>query len=176
MIWSKFDLMSRALTRTRRSLLGGVLGIASARFTADAAEARKQRTRGRKPRPNAFGCLDVGEACKRDDQCCSSACQGKKGKKRCKAHDTGGCQAGSHACDGVTYISCLTSSGTFGRCETTTGNAGYCAGGGDCRPCTKDADCQALCGPRAACVVCEVGCSGVTGTACVGPDSAVCPL
>ena len=123
------------------------------------------------------GCKDVGRKCRRAQECCSDVCKGKKGKRRCKAHDTGGCRAGffPEGNDRPTR-SCTSSSGAPGSCATTTGNAGYCVGGGDCRVCSKDADCHALCGPRAACVLSPIGCAGLSGTVCVGPDGVVCPL
>ncbi|MGH2615812.1 MAG: hypothetical protein ACRDJC_11270 [Thermomicrobiales bacterium] len=118
------------------------------------------------------GCKNVGRKCRRRKQCCSSVCRGKKGKKRCKAHDTGGCRAGqqSTGCGG-NDVACTTNSGNPGICETTTGNAGFCAFSGDCFPCQKDADCREVCGPRAACTRCASTCFGVGGTACFGPDA-----
>jgi len=180
---NQFDGLARLVGRAsprRRFVVGLALsplvGFVAARRPDDApARKRHKRKKRKQPKPNAFGCLDVGKACKNNQQCCSDICQGKKGRKRCKAHDTGGCPAGSLSgqCGGET-LSCRTVSGVVGRCETTTGNAGYCAGGGDCFACTKDAECQAVCGPRAACAKCPGGCS--IGTQCVGPDNVVCPL
>jgi hypothetical protein len=119
------------------------------------------------------GCKNVGRKCQRARQCCSGVCEGKKDKKRCRAHDTGGCRAGqrSTGCGGSVDIDCTTSADLLGACQTTTGNAGFCAASGDCFRCRKDADCRAVCGPRAACVRCEESCSGVGGTACLGPDA-----
>lgn len=118
------------------------------------------------------GCKNVGRKCKRRRQCCSGICRGKRGRKRCKAHDAGGCRAGqqSEGCGGAD-TACTTSTGNPGVCETTTGNAGFCAFSGDCFPCKKDADCRDVCGPRAACIRCVSTCSGVGGTACFGPDA-----
>jgi hypothetical protein len=177
---NQFDNLARAITGSRRALLSGALVAAAGWLgVGDAAAKKKRKRKKRKPkaRPNAFGCLEVGAACTSAAHCCSNICQGKKGKKHCKAHDTGECLAGQllGQCGGET-IPCTSSSGAPGRCEITTGNAAYCAGGGDCRPCAKDADCQALCGPQAACIQCPVGCAGGTGTQCVGPDNVVCPL
>ena len=121
-------------------------------------------------------CKDVGSRCKRAKDCCSGVCTGKKGKKRCKGHDSGGCQAGatSAICAG-TATTCTTKSGAPGTCATTTGNAGYCAADtADCFACTKDAECQAFCGPRAACVRCPEECT--VGTACMGAEPGACPV
>ncbi|MGH2616265.1 MAG: hypothetical protein ACRDJC_13555 [Thermomicrobiales bacterium] len=118
------------------------------------------------------GCKNVGRKCRRSKQCCSGICKGKKGnlQKRCKAHDSGGCQGGSHpsGCGGSS-VSCTTSAGTPGVCATTTGNAGYCLGSGlVCTTCQKDADCRSFCGEAAACVRCPSDCAGFESV-CVGP-------
>jgi hypothetical protein len=134
------------------------------------SEAKKKHKRKKKIERNEFGCVDVGTFCKNDGQCCSGICQGKKGKKRCKAHDTGtGCQAGQTAqiCGG-TDVTCTTSTGfPQGLCATTTGNAAYCSANTACQVCARDVDCHAEFGPQAACVVCN-GCA--EGTACDSPD------
>ena len=178
----RFDTLTRVLTSAmpRRRLLRG---LASAPFglglacVADAASARKRR---RKPRFNAFGCLDVGTPCAgKDTLCCSGICQGRKPRRgktdasRCVAHDETTCRAGQLNCEGIS-VPCTTSSGRAGGCYTTTGNAGYCANDGDCFACGKDADCRPYCGPRAACIRCETGCAGI-GTLCLGPDECTFP-
>ena len=143
-----------------------------ARFPA-VAEAKK--TRPKKAKPNAYGCLNVGDPCRRARQCCSGLCQGKQGRRRCKAHDTGGCAAGAHleVCGGAN-VACATSLGKPGLCATTTGNAGYCLAIGDPYPCKTDRDCQIAAGgehgPRAACVRCAES-TGTGGALCVGPAS-----
>lgn len=120
------------------------------------------------------GCKDVGKKCRKAKDCCSGVCKGKKGKKRCKAHDTGGCTPGGNTVGcGGTDVACTTSNGVPGQCVTTTGNAGYCGTGGDCFPCAKDADCRPVCGPGAACIKCEVGCT--VGTVCLGLSSCIGP-
>jgi hypothetical protein len=180
----RFDHMTRSFgaTFSRRSLLSSltvtIAVIAGASFGGSHLAAKKQRKRKPKPgKPNAFGCINVGDRCRHGEQCCSGICEGKKGKKRCRSHDTGGCSVPSEfppdSCT-VETILCTTATGAAGTCGTTTGNAPYCAGDGDCRPCTKDADCQTLCGPRAACIQCPGACN--VGTACMGPDSVVCPI
>jgi hypothetical protein len=160
--------------------LAGLAAIlpASAMLSIDAAEARnkkkrkrrKKRNKNKKPQNNAFGCLNVGQACNgNDDTCCSGICDGnkpKKGKKdtsKCAGHDASTCQAGFDICQGVLA---LCSNG--GACVTTTGNAPFCAGGtGVCTACTRDPDCVAAgFGVLAACVVCNAECPETGGTVC----------
>ena len=161
---SHFDRLISALTaaRSRRQvILALVAGVAGARVSHPVAAGP--------------GCKDVGSRCKRAKECCSGVCTGKKGRKHCKGHDGGGCQAGPTAaiCTGASKT-CTSKSGTPGRCATTTGNAGFCAvTSADCFACTKDADCQSFCGPRAACVLCPEECN--VGTACMGPELTSCP-
>jgi hypothetical protein len=174
---------------TRRFVLGGVaaaLGLGTTSLP-DGASARRRK---KKLQFNEFGCVNVGGKCRgKDSVCCSGICKGKKPKKgekdksRCVAHDEGGCQAGptSAGCGG-TNVLCTTSTGQAGGCITTTGNAGYCGASIDCPSCTKDADCQARCGPQAACVLCPsaVACDANSdpiegpSTRCVGPSSGAC--
>lgn len=185
----RFDQLTRHLlgARTRRAVFGGIAALSLAGplgLSHDASEAKKRRRKRkkRKPKPmqdaappNAFGCINVGDLCQSADQCCSGICEGKQGKRTCRAHGSGGCQA-AEICNvfDAEGIPCTTGSGVLGRCGTTTGNAGYCVGAGDCRPCTRDADCHAICGPQAACVQCAEACN--VGTVCAGPDGVVCPL
>lgn len=175
---NRFDALTRSLSgfssrrHVLRSLAGAGLGLGVARLP-DAAEAKKKR-KPKQPKPNAFGCLNVGDACKNARQCCSSLCQGKKGKKRCRAHDTGTCSTGGQpgTCGG-TDVACLTSLDKEGVCATTTGNAGYCVAAQFCFTCTTDGECQAaeggVLGPRAACIRCA-NCTDFGGTACAIPD------
>jgi hypothetical protein len=118
------------------------------------------------------GCKNIGKKCKKKKDCCSGVCKGKKGKKKCKAHDTGGCQAMAATCS--QNIDCTTSTGEMGDCFTTTGNAGYCANAGECFPCTRDADCRPFCGPQAACARCTACLPGTPTTACLGPSGSSC--
>ncbi len=171
-----FDFSTRlpAALPSRRDVLRGLIGVGLPLGLLHALTGGEQRVEA--AQPNAFGCLAVGARCKGAGQCCSGVCAKKKGKKRCRAHDTGGCPAGFYPeGNDLPTRSCTSATGDPGVCGTTTGNAGYC-GVGDCRVCTKDADCRALCGPQAACVQSPVGCSGLTGTACHGPNGVVCPL
>jgi hypothetical protein len=86
----------------------------------------------------------------------SAARKRKKGKKTCRAHDTGGCRAELESCSANRDITCTTTTGEDGFCHITTGNAPYCAFDGLDAECTKDEDCIELCGPLAACNVCAV--------------------
>ena len=163
---------------TRRLVLGGftaALGLGTARLP-DVAIAKKRK----KVKRNAFGCVNVGKFCKNAGQCCSGVCRGKKGKKKCKAHDAGdGCHAGDQtdSCGGTVAIGCMTATGEEdGLCNTTTGTAPYCSseafGSFLCTDCSKDVECQELCGPAAACIRCPA-CS-LVDTACVGPSAGAC--
>ena len=128
---------------------------------------RRKKNKNNKPENNAFGCLDVGQACNgNDDNCCSGTCDGnkpKKGKKdksRCEAHNVNSCDDAFDTCEGVP-ATC----GLAGACFKTTGNAPFCAGGnGECRPCNRDIDCliQGF-GVGAACVVCNSECALISG-------------
>jgi hypothetical protein len=156
---TQFDRWIRKLSTTtsrRQTFLALFLGTFAARFAIEEASAGPS-------------CKNVGKKCKKKD-CCSGVCQGKKRRKKCKAHGAGGCQSGEQtgSCDGAN-VACTTSAGEDGLCQTTTGNAGYCSGSGlICTPCQKDADCRGFCGPDAACIRCVEACV-TTSTACVGP-------
>lgn len=175
---ARFD----AWTRRRFGLatggaLAALLGLVGGP-APDAVSAGKRRRR--RVKRNAFGCVNVGKFCKRDDQCCSGVCRGKKGKETCRAHHTGsGCRAGDQtdSCGGPAAIRCTTASGEAnGLCNTTTGHAPYCSseafGSFQCTECSKDEECQALCGPAAACILCPE-CS-LVDTACVAPSAGDC--
>jgi hypothetical protein len=157
-----------------RGLVSGGLGLSLTRVPWLAA-ARKRKRRRTPLQRNAFGCVDVGKPCRgKDSVCCSGICEGKKpkpGKKdrsRCVAHDAQGCLAGQQqeACGGGADVPCTTASGQAGLCNITTGNAPYCAAGAALVPCTHDADCQTVCGPRAACILCP---NSSVSPLCVGP-------
>ena len=166
---ARFDRLTRgeATPSSRRRALAGLatfgLGVG---LVSHVVTAKKKRRK--KVTRNQFGCVSVGKFCNSADQCCSGICEGKKGKKKCKPHDTGGCQAGKSGCVAPS-LPCTTSSGNAGACFTTTGNAGYCRAnnGGVCAECAKDADCQGFLGSSAACVVCT---SCIDGTMCGSPS------
>lgn len=174
----QFDDFIRALAGSRRSLLGGTLGLASGLIGLSSIDARKKRKR-KKPKqasrtpqatPNEFGCLSVNDPCTGPGECCSGICEGAKDRRTCRAHDAGDCQAGPEmeACGG-TEIPCTNSKGEDGVCTTTTGKAGYCLYALDCYPCKTDVECQrangGFFGPTAACVTCTA-CDQTGGTAC----------
>ncbi len=157
---------------SRRALVAAAAALAAAPVTS--AKKKKRRKRNKKVTRNAFGCVNVGAFCKNDDQCCSGICQGKQGKKTCQAHHTGGCTGQLHACAGD-LVPCVTATDENGTCARTTGNAGYCVvvAFDFCAACSRDTDCQAMCGPQAACIVCESECEP-NGTGCVGPSGVSC--
>lgn len=170
----RFDRAVRAFAAasSRRTVLGLSLGGMLGALTFG-AEAKNKKRKKKKVKFNEFGCVNVGGFCKNAGQCCSGICEGKKGKKKCKAHDTGGCTPGTipFACDG-TEVSCTTSAGLPGSCGTTTGNAGYCFTNLSPDLCSTDAECKALYGSRAACVKCPTMGEGSEGVLCavVDPD------
>jgi hypothetical protein len=172
----RFDGLTRSLSTllSRRTLAGGLgLGVATLPVLAEAKKKHKHtHKKKKKAKFNDFGCVNVGDFCKNDDQCCSGICEGKK----CQAHDTSSCLAGDFelVCGGVDVL-CVASDGGDGFCDTTTGKAGYCRVEGHCFDCTKDADCVPFCGPHAACIVCEPLCRhGGDTTSCVGPAAGSC--
>jgi hypothetical protein len=143
----RFDALTRSLTRrtSRRGLLARAVATC---FLASAAALPTWRTTAKKKRKtklvfNQFGCIDVGQPCAgKADLCCSGVCEGKKPKKgkkdkrRCAAHDVGGCLANQDSCE-TGEITCTTSANKSGSCQQTTGGASYCAASsaGDCSPC-----------------------------------------
>jgi hypothetical protein len=166
---SHFDRMTRlfSTSASRRQTIGalvsGVLVVTLPGVTAGTGRTKQGPVTPNGAILNGFGCLDVGQACKNADECCSGRCRGK-GKKHCKAHDTGGCKAGEGQCSQAA-VPCRTSKGNDGDCATTTGNAGFCQDNGGCQVCTRDRDCQISTNTRAAaCIVCS---SCHEGTACV---------
>lgn len=174
----RFDGLVRALpSGTRRGLLAALAGGVLASPIAAGTKAKKRKKKARLRR-NAFGCVDVGNACLGNNaNCCSGVCAGKKPKKgkrdtsRCVAHDESTCLAGQtlEICGGAANIGCTTTLGAPGQCVTTTGKAPFCfAGGGACFRCSKDTDCIPLCGQAAACVVCSGECAQTGGATCVG--------
>lgn len=165
----EFDRVTRLVSaRFSRRTLAGLLGL-SAAGVASLTEAKKKKKK--KVRRNSFGCVDVGKYCKNGGQCCSGICTGKKNTRKCQAHDESTCQPGQDSCAGAgSPIPCTTTAGLTGQCVITTGKAAYCLGGGDCFPCTRDADCAPAFGAGAACIVCTSECSGANSgsTACAG--------
>ena len=167
---TRFDHMTRLLTGSRRSLLTGVLALGTGLLVGPSVGAKRhqkgKRRKGKKVEPNEFGCLEFGDPCASKDDCCSGICEGKKGKRRCGAHDTGNCLAGASSigCGGSANVACTTDLGEAGLCVTTTGNAGFCGAAFRDYVCQTDIDCQTVnggqLGPRAACIRCADSVSG----------------
>jgi hypothetical protein len=168
-----------------RGLAGAGLGLGGLQLAPVANAKKKHKHKKRKPKakPNEFGCLEIGDACSNADQCCSGLCEGKKGKKRCQAHNVGGCSLDRSRCFNPAVSPCSATA----TCLTTTGNAPFCAENtgssleANCQICSKDKDCEALgFGAGSACVIfriegaCTFGCEGIngsTGTACIAPGA-----
>jgi hypothetical protein len=152
---SRFDRLTQLVsTHLSRRTLAGTLGLA-ALASPFGIEARKKRKKKKKVKRNSFGCVNVGGYCKNSQQCCSGICQGKKGKKKCQAHDTSGCQPGPSLADcGGVSVTCPDS--RDGQCATTTGNAAFCLEFKfqSVPPCRRDADCRPDFFPGVACVRC----------------------
>jgi len=190
----RFDALTRSLTvaGSRRHALAAALG-GLITLGALSADAKKDKRTKKKPKLNAFGCVDVGKACQgNDSKCCSGICQGKKPKKgekdksKCVAHNTGGCTAERSACFTGNQSSLC---GPQALCLATTGNAGFCADStsfsqeANCRACSTDQDCEAAgFAPGSACVLINqgfcatsnttcAGISGSSGTACLPPGA-----
>jgi hypothetical protein len=179
----RFTLLTRSLTSvpSRRAILRGLgaagLGLGLARVPAivEAKKTHKHKKRKPKAKPNEFGCLNVGAACKSEAQCCSGICEGKKGRRKCVGHNASICRTDSDVCTtGVTHL--CNGNSASSACVLTTGQAGFCGDfteGADklCRDCRQDTDCQAEFGPGAACVtfggICTEFCAGTGDTACV---------
>jgi hypothetical protein len=171
----RFDTLVRTfdLDTSRRAALGTLGGgLASVLIRCGRDNPAAGRRRTKKPKHNAFGCVNVGKACNgKNGLCCSGLCQGKKpgkGKKdksTCVAHNVLGCQPAQDGC-----LEIGSSCGSSGICYRTTGQASFCGvdGAGACVDCGKDADCERLgFGSGAACVTCT-SCN-VSATACFPP-------
>ena len=183
----RFDAVTRTLTTagSRRRVLAALGGLIT--LGALPASARKGK-KAKKPKLNAFRCVDVGKACQgKNGTCCSGICQGKKPKKgkrdksKCVAHNAGICSPETDSCTLGVGISCNPSNPNC-SCTLTTGNAGFCGsftgngtgGINECRVCSKDTDCQAEFGAGAACLVmggagCTAFCAATGRTACAPP-------
>ncbi len=159
-----------------RALAGLGLGLGAAHLPDLAAARKKRKHRTRKGKPNEFGCLSVGQRCTKADQCCSDICQGKKGKKSCRARGSGTCDQQALAfCEVTDSQPAICNGNDNCRCFRTTAGSSFCADStgsnnpGFCVDCTKDADCAALgFPPGSACLPlsngncalfgCEMGC------------------
>lgn len=150
----RFDRLIRSLASRRRTILFS-LALAPGGIAVPRASA-------------ASPCTIVGKGCAGKSECCSGICMGKKGKKTCRPHDTGGCTKGQNSCSASVDIACTAPTGVEGLCYTTTGHAGYCGTDGQCAACARDADCRDLFGPTAACVQNCALCSNTGGFVCFG--------
>jgi hypothetical protein len=164
-----FDEIAQSARESRRALLAAVLAATIGQrfaFTSDARKKGKRKKKEKKVKPNEFGCLEIGDPCQNAGQCCSGVCDGKKGKRNCRAHGTGTCEQGAPGfCEaGVSGI-CDNATNCF--CSRTTAGSNFCgdilfASGTNCADCKKDADCEAQgFPPGSACVPFATGfCAG----------------
>ena len=188
---SQFDGFARSLAGSRRSLVSGILALAATggALLTRTTGAKKKGRPNKKPKigqPNEFGCLDVGQRCASAAQCCSSVCRGKKGKKTCRAHDTGTCQQGGagHCIEqDPSRLSCNGSSDC--ACARTTAGSDACvanapSGFDYCTGCVTDGDCEAVGYPAGSvCLPLHEGiCAGAcdSNRACFPPCGAAWPV
>lgn len=185
-----FDAMIRPLTvlPSRRDVLYGLagagigLGLTRLPEDADAKKKSKHKKKPKKAKPNAFGCLNVGDPCKSPEQCCSGICEGKKGKRKCRGHGAGTCKQNQNQCTSLNPVLDVCNGTLDCGCFRTTAGASFCAqgfmaNGSECADCQRDADCVALgFSPGSACAPISVGnCLGLceNGTACLVPCGVV---
>jgi hypothetical protein len=149
----RFDDAARWFGRspTRRGLvarLGVVFGAATAVGPGQSAAA---------------ACRKPGKPCKRDRQCCSGRCTGKKDKKRCRpAPVQGVCTIADNACfaDDIPEVVCGTSELGQCICFVTVSGEAFCAdtlGSGDIA-CDNDANCVGALAPGARCIQSAAAC------------------
>lgn len=177
----RFDALSRMVMTagSRRDLLRGLAAAPFGLLLARLPDLTSAKNKNKKKplQRNDFGCLNLGQPCGgKKNRCCSGVCKGKKPKKgkrdtrTCAAHDTGGCSAARSICDVGSFQSICGPGAVNAHCLATTGNAGFCVDSAivspsNCRPCGKDADCEALGFPGgSACVII----AGEPGSACSG--------
>lgn len=160
-----------------RGLAGVGFGLGASRFP-EVGEAKRKRKRKKKKKdknakPNAFGCLEVGDPCKNAEQCCSGSCEGKT----CRAHDTGTCnQKGPEICVIDPPLALTCNNDDTCRCFGTTAGSIACTRfepAVSCVECQRDPDCEAQgFPPGTVCAPFSVGpCAGAcaSGTACLIP-------
>lgn len=172
---SRFDRWTR---RQFGRVAGGLAGSLLVPLDPASTDARNKR-RKKKPKKNAYGCLDVGKPCRgKDARCCSGRCQGKKpkhgekDKSRCVPHHVGPCSAALDDCVDDTNTACNPDL-PFAVCYRTTGKASFCgnAAHGGCIVCRSDSECENFGFPKgSACVVCPA-CVGGEGTSCISPGA-----
>jgi hypothetical protein len=144
--------------------------------TGDAKRKHKHKAKAKKAKPNEFGCLSVGKACKSDDQCCTGICEGKQDKK-CRAHDTGTCdQKADDFCAAPSQDTLCNGSPTC-ACVRTTAGSTFCvdtsSGASACADCQNDANCEALGFPPGS--ACAPFTEGVCAGMCEGDMACVVP-
>jgi hypothetical protein len=179
----RFAAVTRSLTElpSRRDVLRGLAGIGLGMTRLPLLASATKRTQSEAaPKPNKYGCLEIGDPCKRAGQCCSGICKRKNGKKKCRAHGTGTCDQQKPGVCTATFLDpeifdCNFRSGKC-SCYATTAGSKYCAALGTssrCADCKKDTDCEKLgYPPGSACVPFAKGrCAGFceTGMACAVP-------
>jgi hypothetical protein len=113
---TRFDSFARLLGRStaRRHLLfglalspfAGLVGRMATDVAAKKHHKKKHKKHKPKATPNEYGCLEVGDACQSEEQCCSGICEGKKGARTCVAHDAATCQVDSNLCSTGKEIFC----------------------------------------------------------------------
>jgi hypothetical protein len=177
----RFDAVTRAWHEgaSRRRVLRGLGGVGlgwGATWLTHGAEAKTKQGKD-KPKPNKYGCLEVGDACGRSSQCCSGLCEGKPGMKTCRAHGTGTCnQSRQGFCTNPDLLQVVCNNRSDCGCFRTTAGSNFCAElfhetGSQCADCQSDADCEALGLPSGtACAPVSKGrCAGLcdSGMACL---------
>lgn len=178
----RLGVMTRMLSSipSRRDVLRGLaaaglgLRVLLLQEPAAANRKRKRKNKKKKAKPNAFGCLSVNKICKNAEQCCSGICDGKKGKRKCRAHDTGTCrQHVAGVCQTGTPFGPTCNNRADCHCFRSTAGSNVCSLGAPCADCQTDADCLALkFPPGTACAPISEGlCAGMceTGMACLTP-------
>jgi hypothetical protein len=178
---TRFDHLLQLLPESRRAFLGGAMALTAGWLgvsTADAKQMGKQKKRKLRAKPNAFGCLEVGDPCRNAGRCCSGICKGKKGKHTCRAHGVGTCSQDQPDWCSVEslaeeHLELAACNGRKGLCIRTTAASNACINFHACADCKKDADCAALgypagsvCAPFAGNLACAGFCPETSGMAC----------
>jgi hypothetical protein len=144
----RFDDLAHALgfAPSRRDL---------ARVLAGAALGALLTALGR-PREAAAVCKQDGAKCKKNPNCCSGTCKGKKKKRKCRAApEARGCTI-----DDPYATPCPESSNPNQFCWVTLGGKPFCGTGVKCFNCSSNEDCvQEASNPSARCVYTPDGCS-----------------
>jgi hypothetical protein len=174
----RFDRLAHSVSGLlSRRALAGALGL-GALVWPSLVDAKKRGKKKKKVKFNEFGCVSVGGYCKNADQCCSGMCEGKKGKKKCRARGAGTCDQDSPGvCLAANPTTLTCNNDALCYCYATTAGSNFCTeasmGFDVCAECQKDADCVALGHPpEFACAPAFAGaCAGAceSGMACLPP-------